>query len=579
MSGGTGPDHRHRLTRRAVLESAAAAGAGMLLRPAASVAATATSSASPAVSGRVFGRSLGSVAGVSAPIDPGRGFVLAGIRWSTPRTARIELRARIRGAAWGPWLRASVLGHVPDRAPGARGLLGEPVWLGVADQLQVRSRGIVHGVEVSFVAPAEALAPRALATGAIGAIGASAAALPLAAPVLPAGAGQPPIIARTAWAGQGALPSGGPYYGSVRLAFVHHSDNLNGYSAPDVPAMILAIYDYHRFANGWFDIGYNFVIDAFGRIWEARAGGIDEPVIGAHAGGYNAVCTGIAMLGTFMDAVPPPPAMEALIRLLAWKLPLHGAPALGVTTVAVEPTTPGVTAYAPGRRVTLPRIAGHRDGDLTDCPGNDLYARLPALRAAVDRRAGGRAGTALLGLHLSRTSVPAPGGLVTAGGTLTTLDGAPLTGAPVEVQSVTGLGDTTTIATVLTDARGGWTAAVSLTRTMVVRALHRDAPAAVSDAVTAGLVPVITLAVAPASPLRVQGTIRPTLRRVTLDVYKLAGAHRRHVLTRTLAVRGGRFATGLSRRTLGRGRYVLVARSAAGAVTVAGASAPLTVTL
>ena len=70
--------------------------------------------------------------------------------------------------------------------------------------------------------------------------------------------------------------------------------------------MLAAIYDYHRFSRGYFDIAYNFVIDALGRIWEARAGGIDEPVMGAHAGGYNSVSTGIAILGTFSFALPPP---------------------------------------------------------------------------------------------------------------------------------------------------------------------------------------------------------------------------------------------------------------------------------
>ena len=71
------------------------------------------------------------------------------------------------------------------------------------------------------------------------------------------------------------------------MAFVHHTENPNGYSPGEVPAMLRAIYAFHRYVNGWNDIGYNFVIDAFGRIFEARAGGIDEPVVGAHAGGYN----------------------------------------------------------------------------------------------------------------------------------------------------------------------------------------------------------------------------------------------------------------------------------------------------
>src|SRR5438270_297915 len=78
-----------------------------------------------------------------------------------------------------------------------------------------------------------------------------------------------------------------PAYGAVRMAFVHHTENPNGYGASEVPAMLLAIYVFHRFVRGWDDIGYNFVVDLYGRIWEARAGGIDEAVTGAHAGGFN----------------------------------------------------------------------------------------------------------------------------------------------------------------------------------------------------------------------------------------------------------------------------------------------------
>ena len=65
--------------------------------------------------------------------------------------------------------------------------------------------------------------------------------------------------------------------------------------------MLRAIYVFHREVNGWNDIGYNFVIDLFGRVLEARAGGIDEPVVGAQAGGYNLVSTGVAVLGSFIE--------------------------------------------------------------------------------------------------------------------------------------------------------------------------------------------------------------------------------------------------------------------------------------
>ena len=190
---------------------------------------------------------------------------------------------------------------------------------------------------------------RAGSAGVAGNPEAGTATAQLAQPVLDAGAGQPPIIARSAWAAGRARPAGPANYGTIKLAFVHHTDNPNGYSRADVPALLLAIFDYHRFVRGFFDVAYNFMIDAFGRIWEARAGGIDEPVIGAHAGGYNAESTGVAVLGTFMSVVPPPAAIRSLERLLAWKLALHGIPSLGKVTVVVDPADAVLYAICTGR--------------------------------------------------------------------------------------------------------------------------------------------------------------------------------------------------------------------------------------
>ncbi len=623
---------RPELTRRAALGGAATVAASALLAP------SAVAETIPAQAARVFALRVGALDGLSAVITPGRAFVLAGLEWSGAAVVRIELRSRTAAGTWGRWSPASISGHAPDRGVDGGGRFGEALWLGRSDALQLRSSDPVAGVRVHFVAPAAAnpapasaaafaspagspaLAPPAGSPVPVSAAGspalvsaagspalvsaagspalvsaagspalASAAApasaglvpaeaFPLATPVLPAGAGQPPIIARSAWAGDSAPPSAGPFYGEVRLAFVHHSDNPNGYSAADVPSMILSIYDYHRFVHGWFDIGYNFVIDAFGRVWEARAGGIDEPVIGAQAGGYNAVSTGVVVLGTYMDTLPSPAALDALQGLLAWKLPLHGIPALGTVIVEVDPASAYYTPFAPGQRVPLPRIAGHRQGDTTDCPGDDLYAHLPVVRARVDALAGV---PTQLTLRASRTTVGPATPLVLAG-RLASLHGSPLAGAPVAIQTITGLGTETTIATATTDADGNWVAGVTLARSETVRALYALAPAAVSTPVAIGLAPAITLTLASTAPLRVTGTIDPAPASkpasITIDVYRPAGSARRLVATRTVSAAGGRFAARLTLTGRARGDFEIVARSAASDAFAAGASPPLAVT-
>ena len=71
-----------------------------------------------------------------------------------------------------------------------------------------------------------------------------------------------------------------PSYGRIQVGFVHHTVDTNSYVASDVPAMIRGIYAYHAQTLGWGDIGYNFLIDRFGRTWEGRLGGMDRPGVG-----------------------------------------------------------------------------------------------------------------------------------------------------------------------------------------------------------------------------------------------------------------------------------------------------------
>ena len=325
----------------------------------------------------------------------------------------------------------------------------------------------------------------------------SAAAAPLAEPQLAAGPGQPPIIAREFWARGHCPPSQAPEYGAVELGFVHHTESPNGYSHGEVPAMLRAIYLFHRRVRRWHDIGYNFVLDSFGRVFEARAGGIDEAVVGAQAGGYNAVSTGVAVIGSFTGRPISPAARASLTQLLSWKLSLHGVPVLGRVTVTVDPAGAVYSRFPAGSEVTLPRLAGHRDADTTDCPGDALYRELPAIRTRAH---------ALAGTPVQATITTLGGELL---GTLTLLDGTPLAGQPLTVQSrsVSQRGEVVVenpVAQVISDSEGQWTLPLGPTGTprLWLRALFAGAGpygSAVSEAIAVPLATSIPPAAAPPS--------------------------------------------------------------------------------
>jgi hypothetical protein len=481
------------MTRRSLLRAGAGALAGAALRPAITLA-------SPPTDGRLAEIDLGPLHTARTIELPPR-VAVAGLQWRARSTAAgAQLRVQVAGGGWGPWVSAAGHGHGPD-APGLGAHTGEPLWIGGAGRLQVRSAVPLAGARLRLVlAGADGFAPDGAA---------ETAALALAQPVLAAGAGQPPIIARSVWAVGIPLPRVAPAYGAVELGFVHHTENPNGYSAGEVPAMLRAIFLFHREVNGWNDIGYNFVIDRFGRVWEARAGGIDEPVAGAQAGGYNFVSTGVAVLGSYSGTRISPAARSSLQRLLAWKLALHGTPSAGRVTVRVNPAGASYSKYPANARVSLRRVSGHRDADSTDCPGDALYGQLPAIRRRV-RSLSGQPVLATLALLPAPAPVPAPEGASAPATpaqppqllvTLARLNGAPLPGLAVQLQARTvarkGVVVThTTVGEGVTDASGRCVLvasfAVGASGPQWVRALYPGGPsggAAVSAAIEVAAVP------------------------------------------------------------------------------------------
>lgn len=168
---------------------------------------------------------------------------------------------------------------------------------------------------------------------------------------------------------------------SLRLAVVHHtgSGESSTYAAADVPAMLRAVQAYHQDANGWNDIGYDLVVDRFGRIWEGRQGGIDTLTVGARLGhehrqrrrrrpgglrsaGAQHRSPERPRPGAGLEAVPPRRGPDR-----------HRHDAARSTEL-----------FAAGQPVTLPRIVGHQDVNSTGCPGS-IEQYLPQLHGRGHR--------------------------------------------------------------------------------------------------------------------------------------------------------------------------------------------------
>ena len=306
-----------------------------------------------------------------------RRFDLMGLRWTRGGTLEAQVRARRRGGSWTPWMPLHRSGdHAPD---GARAPTGtEPAYTGAADVFQLRLRGSARGLRARFVRAQPTARAARHVTGRRRARSRVKARKSQSS--------QPAIITRTEWGGDSVPPRAAPEYGEVQAAFVHHTVSANGYAPEESAGIVLGIARYHRDSNGWNDIGYNFLVDQYGQVFEGRAGGVDQPVIGAQAQGYNSVSTGIACIGTFTSVPQSEAGLEALAHLIGWKLSLHGVPTEG--TVVVTSRGGASNRYPSGTPVTLERIPGHRDGDSTSCPGEVLYGQLPDLRARATRYAG-----------------------------------------------------------------------------------------------------------------------------------------------------------------------------------------------
>jgi hypothetical protein len=217
------------------------------------------------------------------------------------------------------------------------------------------------------------------------AVGPAAPARPVAAH----GADRPSIVPRSRWLdAKSTHAQPRPRYDDRVVAIVvHHTDSPNGYACADAPRIIRYLYAGQTGARKqWDDIGYNFLVDRCGTIYEGRAGGVDRPVTGAHAQGFNHRTAGVAAIGTFTAGTPVPGAMtEAIARLAAWKLGLSDIDPRALVRLV---SSNSLSRYAAGTAAELPTVSGHNAGFKTSCPGAALTARLPEVRERAARLQG-----------------------------------------------------------------------------------------------------------------------------------------------------------------------------------------------
>lgn len=296
---------------------------------------------------------------------------MAALTWPlTEEPPTAYLRSRKDGS-WGSWVRLPVLHDGPDLTEESPTRAGtDLMWIGRADGVQVRLVGRrPPGAALVLFHPAARLDDPLLAgMSARTAPGRASASEPVAAP---------PLVTRTQWGADNSLNNGSAQYvTTIAQVHIHHTVSSNTYGREDVPAMIRGMHAYHTRTLGWSDLGYNFLVDRFGRAYVGRAGGPRKLVRGAHTLGFNAQSTGIAAIGNYETATPSKEMLETIAALAAWKLDPFGRNPLGRIDVRSE----GSDKYSSGRVANLPTIDGHRDTNDTACPGKNLYAALPVVR-------------------------------------------------------------------------------------------------------------------------------------------------------------------------------------------------------
>ena len=351
----------------------------------------ASAAAAPAVSGAtansVVADQLVAPKRLETKVVEAADFQTVGVTW--PEGSDIAgLGAQVRTRAdgtWSTWVALTPDDQAPDTgtSDAAHATRGgtQPVWVGDADAVQLAfaatAKGGPDGLSLALVDSSA----KPVLDGIVNSSASGTATIRTASysTVVAAAYGAPHVISRAEW---GAAPEVCvPGVASTLVgAVVHHTAGSNNYTTiAEAEAQIRGDQAYHITGRGWCDIGYNFIVDKWGNIYEGRANSLTQAVIGVHAGGFNTGTVGVAMLGTY-DASPSAATQDSVGWIIGWRLGAYGVDPESWMTYS---TGAGENSRFLNQTVSLPRVFGHRDVAYTDCPGNGGYAALPTIRAAA----------------------------------------------------------------------------------------------------------------------------------------------------------------------------------------------------
>jgi hypothetical protein len=309
-------------------------------------------------------------------------FLVAGVTWASGSKDVTQADVRVlEHGVWSPWSDLDVdnVGIAGER-PGT-----DPIVTGGADGVQVRiltADGTPPpDVRVDVIDPGTSPADATVGAG-----------LDPATPAASADAAtgyeiQPKIVTRAQWGADESRAKPWPEVSAKLSAmYVHHTAGTNDYSRSQSAAIVRGIYAFHTGARGWPDIGYQFLVDRFGTIYQGRQNAIHDNPLGAQAGGYNTDTIGVSAMGNYDIARPSSALLTGIEKVLAWKAYEYGLNPKGHATLITGTSTGSVPRHKLGTKVRVPVILGHRDTNGTVCPGRYLYAKLPAIRTAVAKR-------------------------------------------------------------------------------------------------------------------------------------------------------------------------------------------------